>query len=801
MRGRIVMALAASLAFAAGAWAGVTGSKHDMDALGLSPAGVTGRGVCSYCHVPHGAKGDRLWAGAPSSGYGVVANLCGTCHLDSTLMQGRNSGTKMFNQVGLDDNLADTTHMYTESSLDTGRFADGNNLSGSGMDYAGDGGDIECTSCHNPHNNADGERPFLASGNTIFTLCSKCHSGRVNQSLSGSGTGLMWDNSNGDGGSTHPVNIAADSGSADRPVTLPAVLSFVYDDTATNSGSLATAPSWVLGGHVDGSNNISCVTCHVVHGWDPDANQITPTGLADSVPATDALADEVIDTDNAGLLGVTGAVDLCTACHSMNPGGTDPSHPVYTDATYRGSVTGNDLEIDSASWLNNETTGTTSAVYGAGASGNVVGCASCHDTHYGQEGTPILAQTDAANAGMDSGFCQGCHTGTILTNRVHHPADPTSTNANNYDTTSWSNYATATDNMPTAIQCYTCHKAHNAVDQGITLLDGAVDTTGGGSPYDFILRALNWDSANANEPTSGMCVACHSANPASYKFALASDTGLGSHWVSQAASLASPSTDATVDLANMDTTSVPGIQTNGPGTNGVPIRAAEWPTDTGDYAGSNRIESFSKVGGQVFEFANGPASTDGGVLCESCHSVTNPRDEDYLLLGEFDDTMARVQTDRGTADTTSTSDPNDYVAGSSTTAAGGDGLCLGCHGIPVGTHPTTGATVSRTGAALDTDTSAYAVADPGTVAGTKTEAVYQGTDDMTCGACHDVHSGNTGASIYILKDGFNADQMGTASGVGGAVSQYTGWASGSPGTGDPSINFTDLCAACHTQYR
>ena len=64
--------------------AGVLNSPHDIAAQKYTLAGREDekKNVCNYCHVPHKAKGARLWATAPPSlkGWGKVGPLCYSCH-------------------------------------------------------------------------------------------------------------------------------------------------------------------------------------------------------------------------------------------------------------------------------------------------------------------------------------------------------------------------------------------------------------------------------------------------------------------------------------------------------------------------------------------------------------------------------------------------------------------------------------------------------------------------------------------------------------------------------------------------
>lgn len=184
---------------------------------------------------------------------------------------------------------------------------------------------------------------------------------------------------------------------------------------------------------------------------------------------------------------------------------------------------------------------------------------------------------------------------------------------------------------------------------------------------------------------------------------------------------------------------------------------------------STLTNAYSKYGGQVFAWAANQPSGSRGVLCESCHSVTNPRNA-RLILGRYDNTNV--------------------------TESAANDICVACHINVPGTHPVTAVTVSRTGAALNSLTSLFAVNQTALTANTNTRAFYPGgttTTSQTCMSCHDVHDANTGAGAYILKDGQTAAAMGSPT-----TAQAMAW----PNTMDTmGMNFTDLCAACHPSYR
>ena len=239
-------------------------------------------------------------------------------------------------------------------------------------------GYMECTSCHNVHDNA--LRPFLRPGNSgsitrtgTSKFCNDCHDDRLD--------GLGSDN--------HPVDIQFDRAQSDRDMksSLNALLRAL---PGTGSWSLGGKLSKVVNGTTYGavtvatdydtltnaSLHISCQSCHSIHKPDTGAGQLL------------AMA-------NTG-----SSAGLCEGCHSGGTGG--------------GNVgTGNDHPIDTAigtypMLLDNWASTTRSDVRGSAAGEwpgrtTTVICTSCHSAHR-TNGTLLNRQ-----GGDGADFCKSCH--------------------------------------------------------------------------------------------------------------------------------------------------------------------------------------------------------------------------------------------------------------------------------------------------------------------------------------------------------------------------------------------------------
>ena len=170
----------------------VVGSSHDMtDILGVSASTDE---VCKYCHAPHNRAEYALWnRAAPAGPYtlyssptiqmtiatpGDASLACLSCHdgsiaydaytgnatPDGTVMLPGNTayiGTDLSNDhpVGVTyDITADTRFQAPTDAILYGASSD----------------QVECASCHNPHDQATYGN-FLIASNAASALCVDCH--------------------------------------------------------------------------------------------------------------------------------------------------------------------------------------------------------------------------------------------------------------------------------------------------------------------------------------------------------------------------------------------------------------------------------------------------------------------------------------------------------------------------------------------------------------------------------------------------------------------------------------------------
>ncbi|GEM_PF-2104544 len=432
----VVVVLTAGPALAA-----VNGSHHDLSAY----QGATE--VCLYCH-------GVLDTTAATGNYGNVGELClSRCHNGSGNVTTQDVVPQR--AATLDEAGTVVGPTYTVDAVNvTNGFAHGLNPAdllvpttgaqvtfdaiGQALPY-GTAGQIECTSCHNVHSNAN--TPFLQrdlftggpGGNRSF--CEACHTARGNNWAGGEAA------PNGE----HPVNFAlilnANVGSkygnrtnAERYGRYINLDGNIFD-VATPNGAALNDPAthYVPGGKVSGFANAAggetfgCYTCHGVH---VDANGTTAQ--------VNLILRDAVSADGQWN-------PICVGCHGQdttgandpNPGTTPYYHPVGSTANAATGNTGN-VYTYTASTGNFSFQVDLSAILGAAGSGQngiadtVVGidttngarprCGSCHDVHGGINNSMALVDLDGTRDGSFTGkICDACHTGVGLPDVADNP--------------------------------------------------------------------------------------------------------------------------------------------------------------------------------------------------------------------------------------------------------------------------------------------------------------------------------------------------------------------------------------------
>ncbi|MDH3254410.1 MAG: cytochrome c3 family protein [Acidobacteriota bacterium] len=210
-RALLVMALGGLLVSSMAFAAGVTGTKHD-----LSGTLTTGTQMCVFCHTPHGANVDAILAGtAPlwnqdltaTASFGVydsgsfdatdiaaITNtaystslLCLSCH-DGTVAPGTfynapnpagntSSEGVILGGANLGNSLT-TSHPVNFTYANSITNGDTGLVDPGPATFLDSAGKVQCSSCHDPHDNAatpDVNVAFMRDTLAGSALCLNCH--------------------------------------------------------------------------------------------------------------------------------------------------------------------------------------------------------------------------------------------------------------------------------------------------------------------------------------------------------------------------------------------------------------------------------------------------------------------------------------------------------------------------------------------------------------------------------------------------------------------------------------------------
>ncbi len=200
---------------------GIETTKHNLSASGTGSIKATSESeICIFCHTPHNASPQvPLWnrqdAGQNYTPYSSSTSdaapgqptgaslLCLSCH-DGTIALGdlisRDTPVAMAGGVTtmpegrskLGTDLSDdhpVSFEYTEAlATADGRLKSPSTLTGAvKLDASGQ---VQCTSCHDPHDNSNGK--FLVKGDGYGALCETCHTA-YHDITSHQITGKSWD--------------------------------------------------------------------------------------------------------------------------------------------------------------------------------------------------------------------------------------------------------------------------------------------------------------------------------------------------------------------------------------------------------------------------------------------------------------------------------------------------------------------------------------------------------------------------------------------------------------------------------
>jgi len=284
MRLRLLVLSAVLLAVAACARAQVTGEVigvHDLTAGSKSPVTGARTGSCTYCHAPHSGIGNApLWnqtlsvqtytpyssTSSPQTGnaqppLGGDSSLCLSCH-DGTVAPGQ---TVVYGTVSMTGSMS-SAHVFGTNLQNSHPFSlvlplkDSVDLAASLVSQGKTAdptgavklirGNIECTSCHDPHVQAKDpiSQNFLVRDSSNGQLCVACHD--PNRTMSGQVNHLAGWSTSIHATATNKTIVQANVGS--------------YPTVAQNACISCHVPHNAAGAArlLRGPNEQDCLACH-----------------------------------------------------------------------------------------------------------------------------------------------------------------------------------------------------------------------------------------------------------------------------------------------------------------------------------------------------------------------------------------------------------------------------------------------------------------------------------------------------------------------------------------------------------
>jgi predicted CXXCH cytochrome family protein len=472
----------------------IVGSKHDLSVTSTANIkAVSENNVCIFCHVSHHANGATpLWNHAlsqavytPYDSTTVKATigqptgssrLCLSCH-DGTIALGmvssKSSPIQM--QNGVTTLPAGTNVMGTDLSDDHPvSFVYDNNLVQSvatdnrltmklkpstALAYPvqlDQSGQLQCTACHDPHNNQFGK--FMVMDNTASALCLKCHDSTGWSGSTHATSGKTW---NGIGVNPWPATayntVAANgcenchvphaAGTHQRLLTQPVAEDNCYSCHDGNVAAKNLLPEFnKLSAHpiqltsgihdptedpVNGPRHVTCVDCHNPH---------SSTAAAVSAPNAGGPISGTIGVNSSGAIvnPIVNEYELCFRCHgdSLSRG------PAYVNRQYVQTNTRLAFNAGNASF--HPVTAPGKNVYvpsliAPWTTASYVRCTDCHNNDsgpgaggvgpkgpHGSAYSPILERqqilTDnSAESPVNYALCYKCHSRDSILSNVTFP--------------------------------------------------------------------------------------------------------------------------------------------------------------------------------------------------------------------------------------------------------------------------------------------------------------------------------------------------------------------------------------------
>ena len=461
----------------------VLNSKHNLSSAGSATIkAVTETEVCIFCHTPHGASAEApLWnrfsSGATYIPYSSTTSkatigqptgaskLCLSCH-DGTVALGmvRNRSTPIKFQsevtvlpagtARLGTDLADdhpVSFLYDSAlaSAHGGELRDPSTLTGPvRLDKSGQ---LQCTSCHDPHDNQFGK--FLVQKNAGSALCATCHApSGWDQSIHKTSTATWNGQSTSPWPHTSETTVAANAcencHTPHNAGTKPRLLNFAGNEQncySCHNGNVAaknvqsefnkfSAHPIETTGHlhdeaedpINPVRHVTCVDCH-----NPHAVKSTPAAVPNAVGALAGVKG--MDASGALLPSVTKEFELCFRCHAESHDRAEALVP----RQFAETNTRLEFSPANASYHPIETQGRNSNVPSLIApwtTSSLMYCTDCHNSNdgpgaggtgpkgpHGSTFAPLLERQllltdDTAESAATYALCYKCHSRTSILN-------------------------------------------------------------------------------------------------------------------------------------------------------------------------------------------------------------------------------------------------------------------------------------------------------------------------------------------------------------------------------------------------
>lgn len=526
----------------------IVGSKHNLSASGPgNMRAVTERDICVFCHAPHHTTGQApLWnhelstaAYTPYSSSTLKATvgqptgaskLCLSCH-DGTVALGmvasrtspipmQGGGTTLpagRTRIGPDLSGHHPVSFTYDADLVTrqGELRDPTTLIEEvRLDRSGQ---VQCTSCHDPHNNQFGM--FLVKDNVASALCRDCHTPNQWATAAHATSPATWNgNAQNPWPHTTGTTVAANAcENCHRPHNAgikPHLLNFPTEEQncySCHSGTVAARNiasefskasvhpiTQTSGVHqptenaIDSPRHVECADCHNPH---------AARSAAATVPAATGALAGVRGVNSAGgvVQSLQNEYELCFRCHgdSANRG------PARVTRQFVQTNTRQEFNPVNVSFHPVVAAGKNSSVPSLISPWSTAGLVYCGDCHNSDQG--IGAGGAGPNGPHGSAYTPLLERQLLLTDNTPYNADNfalcfkchNSTVVDSEQTTSWKPHKKHIEEFHAA--CTTCHDSHAATQPHLINFNTAYV-----QPYNGV---INYTSTGLNQ---GNCtLSCH----------------------------------------------------------------------------------------------------------------------------------------------------------------------------------------------------------------------------------------------------------------------------------------------------